>query len=83
MKPLRLLLTAATTVLLVALFSPQNSTGQTAAPDAQTTAIIQEIRAQQKSLLQNQAAIDQKVADLGEQIRVARIFVSRAGKAGK
>jgi aspartokinase-like uncharacterized kinase len=83
MKTPRLLLAIAAGVVLAALFAPQDSTGQTAAPDAQTAALIQEIRAQQKTLTENQAAIDQKIADLAEQLRMAKIFVSRTGKGSK
>jgi hypothetical protein len=80
MKSTRLILTAVAGVLLASLFGPQDSTAQTAVPDPQTAALIQQIREQQKSLAQNQDAIDKKVADLAEQLRVAKIFVSRSGK---
>jgi hypothetical protein len=45
-------------------------------------ALIAEIQAQQKTLADNQTAIDQKLATLTETIRVARIFSKRGGGGG-
>ncbi len=43
-------------------------------------ALVQELQAQQKTLADNQAKIDAKLAVITETLRQARIFVSRGGK---
>ena len=42
-------------------------------------ALIGEVQAQQKAIAENQAKIDEKLVTLGDTIREARIFSSRAG----
>ncbi len=49
-----------------------------AEPDA-TAAVAQEVLLQQKVIADNQSKIDTKLAEIAEDLRVARIFVSRAG----
>ena len=44
------------------------------------SALIKEVQAQQVTIAQNQAKIDEKLATLGETIREARIFSSRGGR---
>ena len=44
-----------------------------------SAAIVQDLLTQQKTIAENQAQIDEKLAAIGEQLRVARIFESRAG----
>ena len=43
-------------------------------------ALIGEVQAQQKEIAENQAKIDEKLVTLGDTIREARIFSSRAGR---
>lgn len=50
--------------------------------DAGITAVIQEIQTQQKTLAENQAKIDEKLAAITEEIRLARLFVARGGNKG-
>lgn len=52
-----------------------------AEPQASTDAgkVVAEIRAQQVALQQNQEKIDARLAAIAEQLRQARIFVSRGG----
>jgi hypothetical protein len=45
--------------------------------------IVQDVLAQQKTIADNQAKIDEKLAAIAEQLRVARIFESRAGGTHK
>ena len=56
---------------------------QTTTPDDQSQqqllALIQEVQAQQTQLADNQAKIDEKLAAIGEEIRRARLYSSRAG----
>ena len=56
-----------------------SSVGQT--PDSneeqKLLALIKEVQAQQAQIADNQNKIDAKMADLGETIRVARIFSKR------
>jgi uncharacterized protein YgfB (UPF0149 family) len=61
--------------IVTAVFSPGNA--QDPAPP-----ILQSVNAlkqQQTQLAENQNNIDQKIADLTESIRVARLYMSRAG----
>jgi glycerol-3-phosphate cytidylyltransferase-like family protein len=46
-------------------------------------ALAQDIIAQQKTLTDNQAKVDEKLAAIAEQLRLARIFESRAGGTRK
>jgi hypothetical protein len=73
------LLGAAAVAAIGALSSPSPSSGQAPADDAALVQLITEIAGQQAKILTNQQAIDQKVALITENIRLARIFVSRGG----
>ncbi len=46
----------------------------------QTLQLMKDIQAQQAAIAENQAKIDAKIAALGEQIQVAKVFASRAGR---
>jgi hypothetical protein len=46
---------------------------------AQLLKAVSELTQQQAQIADNQTKIDGKIADLGETIRVARIYMSRAG----
>ncbi len=48
--------------------------------DVQVTATLKELRVQQTALRENQKKIDEKLAAIAEDIRLAKIFVSRGGK---
>jgi len=61
------------------LLSADQSQGAADA-DAKTGALIREVQAQQKTLVENHARIDEKLAAVAEELRLARIFVSRGGK---
>ncbi|MEI8340391.1 MAG: hypothetical protein WCH43_02515 [Verrucomicrobiota bacterium] len=73
-------------VIAVSLLAPVFSTGQTVAmtqPDAASkplAALIQEVQAQQKTIADNQAKIDGKLATISENLRQARIYVTRGGR---
>ena len=70
--------------LIGALLLPQPSSGQApAAPDAALAQLITEVAAQQTTILENQSQIDEKLAAIGEDVRVARIFVGRGGGKAK
>ena len=45
----------------------------------QVVSAVNELKQQQAQIADNQTKIEAKVADLGETIRAARIFMSRAG----
>jgi hypothetical protein len=84
MKPKSFVLALAGGAALVAGVTwPSSSQGQADAAERATQALIIEIAAQQALLAQNQTAIDQKIATVAENVRVARIFVSRSGGKGK
>ena len=44
-----------------------------------TAALVQDVIAQQKTIADNQMKINEKLAVISEQLRIARIFESRAG----
>ncbi len=63
-----------------AMLLPQRSSGQAAAEgDPALTNMLAEVTAQQIVIAENQAKIDEKLAGLSEDVRVARIFVGRGG----
>jgi ABC-type transporter MlaC component len=47
---------------------------------AELAALIKEVRAQQAAMAANQSKINEKLANLAENIRVARIYSSRGGR---
>jgi hypothetical protein len=48
--------------------------------EARIQQLLEEIAGQQKALADNQTKLDEKVAAVAEEVRVARIFAGRAGK---
>lgn len=66
-------------VLAGALLTPTKSSGQAGADDSALTALLNDVTAQQATLADNQTKIDAKLATIGENLRLARIFVSRGG----
>lgn len=77
----RLFLTLLTLgALAAALLAPGGTRAASEPADERATAaLIQDVMAQQKAITDNQAKIDGMLAALGEQLRLARIFESRAG----
>jgi hypothetical protein len=69
-------------LLFCALNSPQSSSGQAPGDEQAIAQIVAEIAAQQAKMEANQQVIDQKLAVIEENMRLARIFVSRGGPAG-
>lgn len=83
-KPPILLALTGGTALAVALLFPQPSSGQaTASGDAALTQLLTEVAAQQTTIIENHTKIDEKVAAIAEDVRVARIFVGRGGGKSK
>lgn len=74
------LLTGGAAILLLA--SPMRTHGQSEVESAQLDLLIKEVSEQQALIAKNQAAIDEKLAVIGEELRVARIYVSRGGGRG-
>ncbi len=70
---------AAACAIALAFGFPKNSRGDTA-PDPAVATLVDDLQAQQKTLADNQAKIDAKLAAITETLRQARIFVSRGGK---
>lgn len=80
MKPKPFFFTLAGCGLLAAsVLLPRESAGQADAFDPQLQQLLTEVAAQQTVIAENQSKIDEKVNSIGEEIRVARIFVGRAG----
>ena len=63
--------------LLSVQLAPMPSKGEPGTEDAALTALISEVATQQVALIENQNKIDAKLAIIAENVRLARIFVSR------
>lgn len=75
-----LLLGGTAAVMFFALPTP--SQGQAgASDDAASALLINEIVAQQALISENQVKIEEKLAQVGEEVRQARLFVARGGGA--
>ena len=75
-----LLALAGAGALIGALLLPQPSSGQSPATgDPALTQLLTEVATQQAAISGNQTKIDEKIAAIGESVRLARIFVSRGG----
>jgi hypothetical protein len=61
---------------------PSCSRGTSGTDDPLLTPLIEEITRQQATIVENQAQIDAKLAIVAENVRLARIFVSRGGGGG-
>jgi hypothetical protein len=81
MKPKPIALTLLGAIALFAAFAlPRESVGQAAAADEpQIAQALADVTAQQTVIAENQAKIDEKVAAIAEEVRVARIFAGRTG----
>jgi hypothetical protein len=83
-KPPILLALTGAAALVGALLLPQPSSGQSAdATDPAFVQLITEIAAQQTAIIENHAKLDEKIATITEDVRVARIFVGRGGGKAK
>ena len=78
-KPKTIMLWGAAAAVVGALSFPATSSGQAAGDEQAIAQLVTEIADQHSKIATNQQAIDLKVAAIAEQLRVARIFVSRGG----
>lgn len=67
--------------ILLAALLPVATRGESDTDSAALVSVIKDVRGQQATLTDNQKKMDEKIAAIAEQVRVARIFVSRGGKA--
>ncbi|PYL33746.1 MAG: hypothetical protein DMF35_06095 [Verrucomicrobia bacterium] len=67
------------TLLLLAIFAAMLCFAKAQNAPTQLVSAVNELKQQQAQIADNQTKIDSKIADLVETIRVARIFMSRAG----
>jgi hypothetical protein len=81
-KPLSAL-AAALVALALGFTLPERSNGQAGNDEAALAALVTEIAAQQAQITENQTKIDEKIAVIAEDVRVARIFVARGGGKAK
>ena len=66
--------------LLALVAAPVSSSGQAgASEDEAVAALIIEITNQQAALAENQTKLDEKLAQIAEEIRIARLHVARGG----
>jgi gas vesicle protein len=83
-KPPVILALGGVIALSAALLLPPQSSGQAAAePDAEITKFCSEISAQQVTIGENQAKMDETIAAISENVRLARIFAARGGGKAK
>jgi hypothetical protein len=80
MNPKSVLTVALASVALAsALLAPPRSSGQAAVDDPALTALLNEVTTQQATVADNQTKIDAQLAAIGENLRLARIYVGRGG----
>ena len=78
--PLSYLAALASAALIVLVGAPASSRGQTgASPEEITANLIVEIIAQQTVLVENQTKIDERIGQVAEEVRLARLNVARGG----
>ena len=82
LKPLQFCAVAGA-ALLGWLAFPVHSQGQAGNDAAALDVLLIEIAAQQTVIGENQTKIDAKLAAVGEELRLARIYVGRAGGKAK
>ena len=68
-------------VALVSLPAPSSGQAGAASDDPALSRLLTEVSAQQTQIANNQTQIDERLADVAEQIRQARLFVARGGGA--
>jgi hypothetical protein len=79
-KPKLLLTWGIGAALLVGVLNfPTASSGQAPGDEPAVMAVIAELAAQQEKMSANQQVLEQKLAVVEENLRLARIFVSRGG----
>jgi hypothetical protein len=84
MKPKSLALTLAGCMLLAAaVLLPARSSGQAGNEEQQIQLTLAELAAQQTIIGENQVKIDEKVAQIAEEVRIARIYAGRTGGKAK
>jgi hypothetical protein len=70
---------AAAAAIIGALSFPAPSSGQAAGDDRAIAQLVTEIAGQHDKIVANQQAIDLKLTAIEENLRLARIFVTRGG----
>ncbi len=76
------ILTSGAFAVILACSIPFNLQGEgTADSQPPVETLVAEVRAQQITMAENQTKIDAKLTEIAEELRVARIFISRGGKA--
>ena len=71
--------TSVLALISLSIFAAMLCSGNAQDPPSPILQIVNGLKEQQTQLAANQNKIDEKIADLGEKIRVARLFMSRAG----
>jgi len=71
--------TSVLALISLSIFAAMLCSGNAQDPPSPILQIVNGLKEQQTQLAANQNTIDEKIADLGEKIRVARLFMSRAG----
>lgn len=63
--------------LAAAILMPAHSNGEVGPDDPAFAALLKEVAAQQVTMAENQTKIDEKLATIAENVRLARAFASR------
>lgn len=76
--------TTVRSILVAALLATLPPAAKAVNPeDEQLLNVVKELTAKQAQLTENEGKIESKVSDLAETVRVARLFMSRAGGTHK
>ena len=78
-RPIAMSKIFAAALTFLSIFAAMLTSGDAQDPPSPILQLVAALKQQQTQLADNQNNIDQKLADLGETIRVARVFMSRAG----
>jgi apolipoprotein N-acyltransferase len=83
-KPKSILLWgAAAAVMLAAVCCPSPSPGQAPGDEQAIAQLVAEIAAQQAKMVANQQAMEKKLAEVEESVRVARLWSARGGGSSR
>lgn len=78
--PFKFLPGLAACLLLAVAALPPLTHGDTPSDLQKTSALLDDLTAQQVKLVENQAKMDEKIALIAEEVRQARLFAARGGK---
>jgi hypothetical protein len=70
---------AVAAAITAAVMLPSPTSGQAPGDDQVLAQLVAEVNAQQAKIVANQLAMDEKIATIAENVRLARLFAARGG----